>query len=156
MTIVTKAGLAAELGITRGRVSQYVTRGLPVRNDGKLDREKSLAWIKRNVDPTTSSKGFFAAAGTRGRHHDDADNPVDAAIRLVLRVMCSTIPSVAAAAAREAGVSDEQLEKIWSPAHALAAREANSVLEMLDMPPRHDWPTIDMCRRASRQPTGAN
>jgi hypothetical protein len=49
MTIITKASLAAELGITKARVSQYVKAGLPVRTDGKLDRERALNWIGRNV-----------------------------------------------------------------------------------------------------------
>lgn len=50
MTITTKAGLAAELGISKARVSQYVQRGLPVRSDGKLDREQALYWIKSPKD----------------------------------------------------------------------------------------------------------
>jgi hypothetical protein len=48
MTIVSKAGLAAELGITKARVSQYVKRGLPVRSDGKLDREDAVNWVAQN------------------------------------------------------------------------------------------------------------
>jgi hypothetical protein len=48
MTIVTKAALAAELGISRPRVSQYVQRGMPVRADGKLDREVAVQWVADN------------------------------------------------------------------------------------------------------------
>ncbi len=55
MTITTKAGLAAELGISKARVSQYVKRGLPVLTSGKLDREQALHWIKRNTYYTLSS-----------------------------------------------------------------------------------------------------
>jgi hypothetical protein len=57
MTITTKASLAAELGISKARVSQYVQRGLPVRSDGKLDREQALYCIKRNIYYTLSSHG---------------------------------------------------------------------------------------------------
>jgi predicted transcriptional regulator len=63
LPITTKAGLAAELGISKARVSQYVQRGLPVRSDGKLDREQALYWIKRNIYYTLSSHG-----STRARH----------------------------------------------------------------------------------------
>lgn len=49
MTITTKAALADELGVTRARVSQYVKAGLPVRSDGKLDRDEALNWLNRNV-----------------------------------------------------------------------------------------------------------
>lgn len=48
MTVTTKAALAAELGITKARVSQYVKRGMPVRSDGKLDRESAVKWISDN------------------------------------------------------------------------------------------------------------
>ncbi|WP_264047973.1 hypothetical protein [Methylobacterium flocculans] len=49
MTITTKAALADELGVTRARVSQYVKAGLPVRSDGKLERDEALNWLNRNV-----------------------------------------------------------------------------------------------------------
>src|SRR3954468_8278988 len=45
MAITTKSALAAELGITTSRVSQYVNRGMPVRSDGKLNREQALRWL---------------------------------------------------------------------------------------------------------------
>jgi hypothetical protein len=61
MTITTKASLAAELGISKARVSQYVQRGLPVLPSGKLDREQALCWIKRNVYYTLSSHGSTRA-----------------------------------------------------------------------------------------------
>lgn len=49
MTITTKAALAAELKVSKSRVSQYLRAGLPVRSDGKLDREASLNWIALNL-----------------------------------------------------------------------------------------------------------
>src|SRR4051812_6948759 len=47
MSVTTKSALAAELGITRGRVSQYVSAGMPVRADGKLNREEAIRWIAK-------------------------------------------------------------------------------------------------------------
>ena len=47
MSVTTKSALAAEIGITRGRVSQYVSAGMPTLADGKLDREAALRWIAR-------------------------------------------------------------------------------------------------------------
>ena len=61
MTITTKAALAAELGITKGRVSQYVKRGLPVWSDGKLDREQALRWIKSHIYFQLGSHGSTRA-----------------------------------------------------------------------------------------------
>ena len=61
MTITTKSALAAELGITKGRVSQYVKMGLPVRSDSKLDREVALHWIERNIYFQIGSHGSTRA-----------------------------------------------------------------------------------------------
>ena len=47
MSVTTKSALASELGITRGRVSQYVSAGMPTLADGKLDREAALHWIAK-------------------------------------------------------------------------------------------------------------
>src|SRR4051812_35811659 len=45
MSVTSKSALAAELGISKARVSQYLKRGMPVLPDGKLDRERALRWI---------------------------------------------------------------------------------------------------------------
>ena len=47
MAVTTKSALAAELGISKGRISQYVSAGMPVLPDGKLGREEALRWIAR-------------------------------------------------------------------------------------------------------------
>jgi hypothetical protein len=150
MTKITKSALAAELGISRARISQYSNMGMPIRSDGLLDREQCLDWIKRNVDPTTSSKGLFAAdkAQTRNRR-DDGDNPVDLALNAAVGSMFAIMPGIAAAAARHAGVGDEQIEKIWTIAHAMAMRQGDAVAtQMLGLEPRGDtWPDIELCRK---------
>ena len=46
--IVSKAEFATRLNVSKARVSQYVTRGLPVRDDGWLDLDAALAWVKDN------------------------------------------------------------------------------------------------------------
>jgi phage terminase Nu1 subunit (DNA packaging protein) len=61
MTVTTKASLAAELGISKARVSQYAKRGLPVLPSGKLDREIALYWIKSHIYYTASSDGSTRA-----------------------------------------------------------------------------------------------
>ena len=63
MATTTKSALAAELSITKARVSQYVKAGLPVRSDGKLDREEALNWIALNQrHALTGNKGARRAA----------------------------------------------------------------------------------------------
>lgn len=58
MTVTTKAALAAELKISKARVSQYVKAGMPVRSDGKLNREEALRWVSTNqLSQTYEDKG---------------------------------------------------------------------------------------------------
>jgi len=49
-TIITKADLAARLGVSRPRISQLVAQGLPVREDGRVELEPALAWIAEHTD----------------------------------------------------------------------------------------------------------
>jgi hypothetical protein len=43
--IISKAELSRELHVSRARISQLISRGLPTRADGKIDRELALAWV---------------------------------------------------------------------------------------------------------------
>lgn len=58
MTVTTEAELAAELKISEARVSQYVKAGMPVRSDGKMNREDALRWVSTNqLSQTYEDKG---------------------------------------------------------------------------------------------------
>lgn len=48
---LSQAELARRVGLTPGRVSQLKRQGLPVGDDGKLDLDEALAWLKANLDP---------------------------------------------------------------------------------------------------------
>lgn len=51
MAVISKADFARELGVSRTRVTQFSKMGMPVRPDGKLVREKALAWVRSNILP---------------------------------------------------------------------------------------------------------
>ncbi|GAB4276862.1 MAG: hypothetical protein Kow0013_30380 [Pararhodobacter sp.] len=53
----TKTAFAARVGLTKGRISQLVAEGLPVRADGRIDVAEGLAWIETNLDPARRYKG---------------------------------------------------------------------------------------------------
>ena len=53
----TKTEFAARVGLTKGRISQLVAEGLPVRPDGRIDVDAGLAWIENNLDPGRRNKG---------------------------------------------------------------------------------------------------
>jgi len=48
--VVSKAAFAEELGVAKSRVSQLVTMGLPLTNNGKVPRAEALEWYRANVD----------------------------------------------------------------------------------------------------------
>ena len=86
MSVTSKSALAAELGITRGRVSQYVSAGMPTLADGKLDREAALRWIAKKhyrriggdhgAARSSSARATRAAGPTcRYRHPTNATAP---------------------------------------------------------------------------------
>jgi phage terminase Nu1 subunit (DNA packaging protein) len=60
--VISKSQLAQELGVTRGAVTGYVRRGIPVRSDGKLNRAEALAWIRGRVEPHHADRGAALAA----------------------------------------------------------------------------------------------
>ena len=53
-TITTKAALAKTLNISKARVSQYIAKGMPVRPDGRLDREVAVKWLQNTILPKTA------------------------------------------------------------------------------------------------------
>lgn len=53
----TKTAFATRVGLTKGRISQLVAEGLPVRADGQIDVAVGLAWIEDNLDVARRNKG---------------------------------------------------------------------------------------------------
>lgn len=59
----SKTEFAARVGLTKGRISQLVAEGLPVRDDGRIDVAAGLAWMEANLDPSRRNKGGVAGQG---------------------------------------------------------------------------------------------
>jgi hypothetical protein len=72
--IIRKSDLARELGVSRARVSQLVRGGLPVRPDGRLDRVRTLAWVRAN---NFSWLGGWWMREKSGRITRDVDGEID-------------------------------------------------------------------------------
>jgi hypothetical protein len=47
--VLSKSELAGALGVSRGRVSQLISAGLPVRADSKIDLDKASVWYRQNI-----------------------------------------------------------------------------------------------------------
>jgi len=62
----TKTAFATRVGLTKGRISQLVAEGLPVRGDGQIDVALGLAWIEDNLDPSRRNKGGTVAPARSG------------------------------------------------------------------------------------------
>jgi hypothetical protein len=48
--LLKKGELAQRVGVSAARVSQWVAAGMPVQSDGRVDLQKALDWITKNVD----------------------------------------------------------------------------------------------------------
>lgn len=121
MIVISKSQLAGELGISRARVSQYVKEGLPIRKDGKIDRESALNWIARNIVPADvdEDKGAMRAgrlANGPARQDfskgppvpwlqpvHDAEDRFDKGVLFAVLAMARKIEALAAMAAHDAG-----------------------------------------------------
>ena len=64
-TSESNTAFAVRVGLTKGRISQLVAEGLPVRPDGQIDVAEGLAWIEDNLDPARRNKGGVPAAPAR-------------------------------------------------------------------------------------------
>ncbi|PZU85023.1 MAG: DNA packaging protein [Shinella sp.] len=66
---VSKSGFAKVIGVTAGRVSQMIAKGLPVETDGKIDVARGRLWISENVDVGKSiAQGQSAFAFSEDKH----------------------------------------------------------------------------------------
>jgi hypothetical protein len=48
-SIITKSQLAKELRLSKPRISQLITAGLPVRRDGRVNRDSAFRWYHANI-----------------------------------------------------------------------------------------------------------
>ncbi|MGJ0508408.1 MAG: hypothetical protein ACR652_15055 [Methylocystis sp.] len=149
--IVGKREFSEKLGISPGRVSQYISAGMPQRADGQLDFESAAKWIASNIDGKAGEAAHAILRELRGKASsrgakDDPDNPVVAGSRIALASMFVFVPNVAARAAKNAGVDEETVEKIRRFAFEEGLAAANVVNDtLLGLPPRDLWPDYETC-----------
>jgi hypothetical protein len=48
-SIISKSELAAVLGLSKGRVTQLITKGLPVRPNGQVNRDEAVKWYGESI-----------------------------------------------------------------------------------------------------------
>ena len=61
--IDTKSGFARRMKLSPQRIHQLVQRGLPVREDGKIDVAEASAWMDEHIDPSRRGKGKIEGKG---------------------------------------------------------------------------------------------
>lgn len=67
---ISKSGLAKELGLSKGRISQLVGQGLPVLPNGRLERAVALKWIEENIDQNRRKTSDAPGIVDRRLHSD--------------------------------------------------------------------------------------
>ncbi len=129
MPIITKAELAAELRVTKSRVSQYVAAGLPVEPDGKLDRLSALAWISNNQRSGRDHSKGAARARTIGPVPTRMVHLDQRTVRFVLSKIFAADRFYAAHAAVDTGVSLKQAYALSEEMHLGLVDAANDILD---------------------------
>jgi hypothetical protein len=62
----SKADFAQRVGLSRGRISQLIAKGLPVTPQGKVDPDQALKWMQANLDADRRGKGGVARQSVAG------------------------------------------------------------------------------------------
>src|SRR4051794_12643929 len=93
---VTKSELAKALGVSRSRVSQYSTKGMPFGSDGRITLAAARQWIADNLDP-----GKMMVNGHRGI--EITAKPRRTKPPSIFALMLSEGPLLAVASVAEAG-----------------------------------------------------
>ena len=146
--LVTKSELAAELGVTPGRVSQWLAAGLPALPDGALDLAEAAQWVLRNLQDPKARATRQAAADALRSALGGAD--LRRALRAAAEVLAASTASVAAAN----GMSEAEAAALADAALAGAVPSLNAILQHdcalpLPAPPPGAW------RRAAGDPEEA-
>jgi hypothetical protein len=152
--IISKAQLSRLLDISKARVSQLVTLGLPVRDDGKIDRATALSWIKRNTwhgnDPSRGALvGAQRALGEKQASPrfplhlafaENIESGADRRLAIAGVTLAYRLPAMAAALAIGAGAT---LEVAYALHAAFSVATVNAVADLLaemQCPPFADDP----------------
>lgn len=61
---VSKSEFARLQGVSKAAVSQYCAKGMPVRDDGRIDPAAAEAWLDANINPTRRRAGRAAERGS--------------------------------------------------------------------------------------------
>jgi hypothetical protein len=75
MGAIRKRDLATELGVQPSTITAYVKRGMPVRPDGLVDREKALTWVTRHITPESGTRGSAARRAARLLRSEPSEEP---------------------------------------------------------------------------------
>ena len=82
LALDSKAAFARRINVSAARISQLVSRGMPVRLDGRIDVAAALAWLEDNLDTskrTGGSKTASAGKATKGGGSGNAPGPARSA-----------------------------------------------------------------------------
>jgi len=121
---LTKSELAERLGLTKGRVSQLITQGLPVEPDDRVDAVEAARWVLDNLRDLKAAPTRQAARELMTLAHTWNGLAYAAA---------EIAPAVVLAGA-ELGLTRAQAERLAGLTLLLWAAEPNSLLAEIGAP----------------------
>jgi len=145
---VSKGELAAELGLSAGRISQMIATGLPIRPDGAVDLAAACMWALRHLQDAKAHRTREAAAdGLRSALMAAED-------RRRVRAAAEIVAASASTVAAESGMPATEADRLADAALVAALPALNVLLRHdcampLPPPPPGAW------RRADGDPADA-
>jgi len=135
---VAKGAFAKEMDVTPGCVSQWLTRGMPVRADGLLDLRAAAKWLLDNLDQANGWRSRAEASDLFRYAHALGSE------REMARLAAEAGGAGAYAAAAAAGLADDAAADLADAAMVAAVERINTALEnesnlALPPPPAGVW-----------------
>jgi hypothetical protein len=148
--IITKSELAAELGVSAGRVSQWLAAGLPARPDAALDLAEAARWVLRNLQDPKARPTREAAADALRSALGAADLRRASPLAAAECVAAST-----AAVARAKDMPEGEADRLADAALVAALPALNALLAHDSAPPLPPPPPGAWRRASGNDPEAA-
>ena len=134
-TLISQAALSRTLGCSRSSVSKMVSRGLPVREDGQIDRAVALKWI---VNSSSGAGGGWDADHGRVSLRERAQAILDGA---PVKSAPVSAPPAKAPASQSSDPSRADLEKSLLAERVKKERMSNAAQErsLVDIAKVNGW-----------------
>lgn len=132
--LITKTAFASIMGVDKAQPTRWAKLGMPVRSGGLVEPVEAAAWMRANVDPAQRERRSVGASQVERAGTQRQSDALDQLVRTTLRLAVHAVPDLVAAAASDAGLTQEQGKALHSAALTRAPEIEVLVRAQMDVP----------------------